>query len=60
MGHFSLVGTLIIVANEAYNGCVVCKCYQPDGRYAGHALVGVECVDGRHKFTALWGPCLNI
>lgn len=58
MGHVSLVGRLTIVANEAYYSCVVCKFYQLVGRVTGCAL-GVQCVEERQEYTALWSSCVN-
>ncbi len=53
--HFLSVGCFIIVADEAYHSCVICKLDDVVGAELGSAVVSQQCEEQRAEHTALWG-----
>ncbi len=57
--HFLSVVRFIVVADETYHGCVICKLDDVVGAEFVSAVVGQQREEQRAVHTALWGTCAH-
>ena len=57
--HLLPVGCLVIVSNQAYYCCIVCKLDDSVGGIRGHTVMGEQGVEKGAEHAPLRGPCVE-